>query len=198
MPDSPAAAFDGSVRLDAGPQLVPAPRFKDSRGYFIPLASARGLATADETWVQDNISVSRRGVLRGLHFQHPWGQAKLITVVAGDIFDVAFDVRRGSPTFGRAFSFRLDDKAQVQLYVPSGFAHGFYVLSDVATVHYRCSALWNPNSERTILWSDPAVAADWPLVGEPIVSAKDAVGRLLADLSDDELPLWSSLPEKGI
>ena len=196
MSDPANTDCGGPYPKSAGPQLLPAPRFHDSRGCFIPLARAQGLLLADETWVQDNISVSRRGVLRGLHFQHPWGQSKLITVAAGEIYDVALDVRRGSPTFGRSFSFHLDDKTQAHLYIPNGFAHGFYVLSDLAVVHYRCSAFWNPDSERTILWSDSSLAADWPLVGEPIVSAKDAAGRLLGDLDDEELPPWNSFSDE--
>jgi dTDP-4-dehydrorhamnose 3,5-epimerase len=141
-------------------------------------------------WAQDNVSFSRRGVMRGLHFQHPRGQAKLLTVLHGEIFDVAVDVRRGSPDFGRAFTCTLRAVDATQLKVPAGFAHGFAVLSDSAMVHYRCNVLWSPADEKTLLWRDPALAIDWPAGPSPVLSDKDAVGRTLSSFAEEELPFF--------
>jgi len=178
-----------SSRVLPIPQIRPVSRFDDDRGWFMPLWTAPAEPPKKE-WAQDNVSFSRRGVVRGLHFQHPRGQAKLVTVLAGEIFDVAVDVRRGSPEFGRVFTCTLRDKDAMQLEIPSGFAHGFAVLSDSALVHYRCSVLWSPADEKTLLWSDPALAIEWPADGAPILSGKDAIGRELSSFTDDELPAY--------
>lgn len=146
-----------------------------------------------ELWVQDNVSRSQRGVLRGLHFQHPRGQAKLVSVMEGEILDVAVDVRRGSPNFGRAVTGALSSALAQQLFIPAGFAHGFVVTSDEAVVHYKCSDYYVPECEKTISWNDPLLAIDWP-IDSPILSARDKEGRLLRDLSTDELPAYHLEP----
>ena len=138
-------------------------------------------------WVQDNVSRSRQGVLRGLHFQQPRAQGKLVSVMVGEIVDVAVDVRRGSPTFGRWVSAVLTGTNARQLYVPEGFAHGFVVTSDEAVVHYKCTTAYAPDCERTIAWNDPALGIEWA-VAAPVLSERDAHARRLADLADDELP----------
>jgi dTDP-4-dehydrorhamnose 3,5-epimerase len=138
-------------------------------------------------WLQDNVSRSRRGVLRGLHFQQPRAQGKLVSVMDGEILDVAVDIRRGSPTFGRWVSETLTAANARQLYVPPGFAHGFVVTSEEAIVHYKCTDLYVPDCERTIAWNDPSLGIAWP-VATPILSERDAHGKRLADLRDDELP----------
>jgi dTDP-4-dehydrorhamnose 3,5-epimerase len=175
--------------MSTAPELCPASRFEDNRGWFRPLWAVATPAP-ESVWAQDSVSFSRRGVVRGLHFQHPHGQAKLLTVLQGVIFDVAVDVRRGSPDFGRAFTCTLHDKRAAQLHIPAGFAHGFAVLSDSAMVHYRCSTLWSPADEKTLLWCDQALAIEWPIDASPILSEKDAVGRKLSSFGDDELPVY--------
>ena len=142
-----------------------------------------------DRWVQDNVSHSVRGVLRGLHFQHPDDQGKLVSVLAGEVLDVAVDVRRGSGHFGHAVRVSLSRANGRQLYVPAGFAHGFVVVSDMATVHYKCTEYYRPASERILLWNDPALALEWPIT-EPILSPKDAAGRRLHEFGPDELPVF--------
>jgi dTDP-4-dehydrorhamnose 3,5-epimerase len=149
--------------------------------------AAAGLPTR---WVQDNVSQSRRGVLRGLHFQNPGGQGKLVSALAGEILDVAVDVRRGSPTYAHSVAVGLSSETRRQLYVPPGFAHGFLVLSDEATVHYKCTDFYRPDLEHGLAWNDPALAIDWP-TDDPIVSPKDAAARRLADMPQDALPSWT-------
>lgn len=144
-------------------------------------------------WVQDNVSHSMHGVLRGLHFQHPGGQGKLVSVLYGEILDVAVDVRRGSPHFGRGASVALSRANGRQLYVPAGFAHGFVVLSDVATVHYKCTEYYRPESEHVLRWDDPALDLDWPIAA-PVLSAKDAAGRRLEEFGPEELPAFRVAP----
>jgi dTDP-4-dehydrorhamnose 3,5-epimerase len=140
-------------------------------------------------WVQDNISTSRRGVLRGLHYQHPTPQGKLVTVLRGEIMDVAVDVRAGSPDFGKFVAANLSFENARQLWIPEGFAHGFVVLSDEALVHYKVSQPYDPGGDRTIAWDDPDIGIPWPLAS-PIISAKDAEGRRLADFAPAELPTY--------
>jgi dTDP-4-dehydrorhamnose 3,5-epimerase len=172
------------------PEVVCAPRFVDERGWFMPLAPTDRASSVESPWVQDNVSMSERGVLRGLHFQHPAGQAKLLTLLEGEIFDVVVDVRLGSPQFGKAASLVLKASAGNQLLIPDGFAHGFYVLSEVALVHYRCSRRWEPAAEKNLLWNDPALGINWPLGGQPKISAKDRAARPLSSFGQAELPLW--------
>jgi dTDP-4-dehydrorhamnose 3,5-epimerase len=160
--------------------------FGDARGFF--LTSWQGAAfrreVADVAFVQDNHSRSRQGTLRGLHFQAQHTQGKLVRCVAGRVFDVAVDVRRSSPTFGRWIGTELSEDNHHQLWIPPGFAHGFYVRSPSADLHYKVTDQYHPASERTLRWDDPAVGVAWPLAdgGSPLLSPKDAAGALLADL----------------
>jgi dTDP-4-dehydrorhamnose 3,5-epimerase len=140
-------------------------------------------------WSQDNISTSHRGVLRGLHYQHPKPQGKLVTVLRGEIMDVAVDVRAGSPDFGKFVAANLSFENARQLWIPEGFAHGFVVLSDEALVHYKVSQPYDPGGDRTIAWDDTDIGIQWPLAS-PILSAKDVEGRRLADFAPDELPKY--------
>lgn len=163
--------------------------FPDSRGAFrttfrVDEYAAAGLV---HEFKQDNVSVSRRGVLRGLHFQQPNGQAKLVYTLRGSIFDVAVDIRSGSPTFGRAVWTTLSDENCRQILIPPGFAHGFYVEADNTVVAYKCSEPYTPASERTIRWNDPALDIPWP-GSDPILSDRDAVAPLLRDLRREYLP----------
>jgi len=163
--------------------LVIEPRvFSDDRGFFFESWNARALAEAgiDATFVQDNHSRSRRGVLRGLHYQIRNAQGKLVRAVIGEAFDVVVDLRRSSPTFGCTVGILLSADNRKMLWVPPGFAHGFLALSESVDFLYKTTDYWYPQYERTILWNDPALGLDWPLAGEPILTAKDAAGALLA------------------
>nr|MDQ3071151.1 dTDP-4-dehydrorhamnose 3,5-epimerase [Acidobacteriota bacterium] len=131
--------------------------------------------------VQDNHSTSARDVLRGLHYQIGRPQGKLVRVVSGEVFDIAVDLRRSSPTFGRWDAVTLNAESRKQVWVPEGFAHGFLVLSESAEVIYKATDYYAPACERTIRWDDPALAIAWPLSGRPILSAKDAAGQAMAD-----------------
>jgi dTDP-4-dehydrorhamnose 3,5-epimerase len=159
--------------------------FADDRGFFLESYQARKYAQAGipEGMVQDNISGSWGGVLRGLHYQIRQPQGKLVSVLDGTIYDVAVDLRRSSPTFGRWVGSYLSAEDRSQLWVPPGFAHGFYVVSSWAEVAYKCTNFYSPEWERTLRWDDPALNIQWPLAGKrrPTLSAKDAEGRLLAD-----------------
>lgn len=170
------------TKLD-GVLLVTPQVFGDERGFFMETynrdkAIANGLPSE---FVQDNHSKSSRGVLRGLHYQYPQWQGKLVRTVQGEIFDVAVDIRAGSATYGEWVGFLLNDENKQQLYVPPGFAHGFVVTSDTAEVVYKCTTLYAPEQEGSVLWNDPDIGIDWPL-DSPILSAKDEVGQRLADL----------------
>ena len=156
--------------------------FGDERGFFFESWNARAFAAAGlpATFVQDNHSRSARGVLRGLHYQIEHAQGKLVRVVAGEVYDVVVDLRRSSPTFGRPFGTTLSAENRRMLWVPPGFAHGFLALSDYAEFLYKTTDYWYPEHERTLLWSDPALAIAWPLSGAPILTAKDAAGAPLA------------------
>lgn len=159
--------------------------FDDERGFFLETYSRDRYANfgITEEFVQDNHSRSSRGALRGLHYQSSPGQAKLVRVSHGRIWDVVVDLRRSSPTFGEWEAFELDDSAHRQLYVPMGFAHGFCVLSDVADVSYKVSNYYDPDTERGIAWDDPVLAIEWP-VTKPIVSSRDESNPVLADQPD--------------
>ena len=163
--------------------LVVEPRvFGDQRGFFFESWNRRALREAglDADFVQDNHSRSARGVLRGLHYQIRHPQGKLVRVVAGEVFDVAVDLRRGSPTFGRHVAITLSAENRKMLWVPPGFAHGFCVTSESADFLYKTTDYWHPEHERTLLWSDPALGIAWPVDGAPLVAAKDAAGAPLA------------------
>jgi len=169
--------------------LVTPEVFGDERGFFMETWQRRKFADAgiDAEFVQDNHSRSVRGTLRGLHYQVRRPQGKLVRVSAGEIFDVAVDIRPGSATFGRWTGTVLSASNRTMLWIPPGFAHGFYILSDSADVLYKCTDYYFPELERTIRWNDPDLAVEWPLIGggEPILSAKDRAGSPLADLARD-------------
>lgn len=158
--------------------------FGDARGFFFESFNARDFAQAtglDLQFVQDNHSRSARGVLRGLHYQIKHAQGKLVRVVAGEVFDVAVDMRKNSPQFGKWTGCILTAENAKQLWVPPGFAHGFFVLSESADFLYKTTDYWYPEHERCLLWNDPALAIDWPLGNTtPILAAKDAAGLPLA------------------
>ncbi len=165
--------------------------FGDDRGFFLelyrlPRYVEAGISVA---FVQDNHSRSSRGVLRGLHYQIRHPQGKLVSVIAGRVFDVAVDVRHGSPTFGRSVSSILNADDHRQLYIPPGFAHGFCALSESADVLYKCTDIYRQEDEGGVLWSDPQLAIDWPLT-KPQLSAKDAAFPTLATIPPRHLPAY--------
>jgi dTDP-4-dehydrorhamnose 3,5-epimerase len=159
--------------------------FSDSRGFFLETYNERSFAALGiaERFVQDNQSYSKQGVLRGLHVQVEQAQGKLVRVVAGEVFDVAVDLRRGSATFGKWTGAQLSSTNHHMIWIPKGFAHGFYTLSETAEVAYKVTDFYAPQHERTLLWNDPDVAIQWPLRGEPILSDKDRAGMRLKDLA---------------
>ena len=159
--------------------------FGDDRGFFFESFNAKAFDEAvgrPVTFVQDNHSRSAKGVLRGLHYQVSQTQGKLVRVVSGSVFDVAVDLRRSSPNFGRWVGVTLSAADHRQLWVPEGFGHGFLVTSDSADFLYKTTDYWAPQAERSIVWNDPTLAIDWPLAGSsPVVSAKDAQGARFED-----------------
>ena len=165
----------------SGVLLIEPRVFADERGFFMETWHQEKFAAAglDVMFVQDNHSQSRKHVLRGLHYQLRHPQGKLVRVVRGEVFDVAVDLRRSSPTFGHWVSETLSETNHRQMYIPPGFAHGFCVLSDTADVVYKCTALYNRDDEHTLLWNDPSVGVVWP-VTDPVISAKDQRGTPLA------------------
>jgi len=177
-----------TVRFTPDPELpevihVDPTVYRDTRGFFQETFHSAKYAAGgiDPSFVQDNRSFSTRAVLRGLHFQHPRAQGKLVQVTSGEIYDVVVDVRVGSPRFGRWCAVRLSAEEGNQLYVPPDFAHGFVVLGDAAGVVYKCTEHYDPACEHTLLWSDPDVGVEWP-IAQPVVSSKDADGLTLEDL----------------
>jgi len=171
--------------------LVEPAVFGDVRGFFMESFSARRYAEVGISgpFVQDNVSRSQRGVLRGLHLQHPHAQGKLVSVLEGEVFDVAVDVRVGSPTFGRWVGECLSAENHRQLYVPAGFAHGFVVTSDEALFSYKCTDYYYPQDERSVRWDDPRIGIVWP-VEAPTVSAKDQAGLPLDQVPAGNLPRY--------
>jgi dTDP-4-dehydrorhamnose 3,5-epimerase len=163
--------------------------FGDSRGFFQETYKAEAYRAAGigVTFIQDNWSRSVKGTLRGLHYQLPNPQDKLVWVVKGEIYDVAVDVRLGSPTFGKWVAAILSETNHHQFFVPAGFAHGFCVLSDEVDFMYKCSAAYSPKDEKGILWSDPDLAIPWP-VSAPILSKRDTMMKPLVAMASDELP----------
>ncbi|MBI1990840.1 MAG: dTDP-4-dehydrorhamnose 3,5-epimerase [Betaproteobacteria bacterium] len=164
--------------------LIVEPRvFGDDRGFFYESFNARKfreLTGLEPVFVQDNHARSARNVLRGLHYQIRQPQGKLVRVVAGEVFDVAVDIRKNSPTFGRWVGHTLSAENKQQVWIPAGFAHGYLVLSDYAELLYKATDYWAPEHERRIAWNDPDLAIGWPLEGTPILSAMDANGVALA------------------
>lgn len=165
--------------------------FGDKRGFFMETWSRDRYAQAglDVTFVQDNVSSSTKGVLRGLHYQYPRPQGKLVQVLVGEVLDVAVDIRVGSPTFGRAATCVLSEENRRQFYVPEGFAHGFCVLSEWALFSYKCTDFYNRETEGSVLWNDPDLAIDWP-VKDPNLSDKDRIALRLKEIPKDKLPVY--------
>jgi dTDP-4-dehydrorhamnose 3,5-epimerase len=173
-------ALDGVVLIE--PRI-----FRDDRGFFLEAYNTQAFAAAGltMTFVQDNLSYSHRHVLRGLHYQISQAQGKLVGVVHGEIFDVAVDLRRSSPSFGKWIGERLSAENQKQLFIPVGFAHGFLALTEGAVVRYKTTDFYAPAAERTIVWDDRDLAIDWPLNGAtPIVSAKDTQGSAFREAEE--------------
>lgn len=170
------------VATDLPGVLILEPKvFGDDRGFFFESYNARVFREKtglDVAFVQDNHSRSAKNVLRGLHYQIRQPQGKLVRVIAGEVFDVAVDLRRSSPSFGRWVGFSLSAENKRMAWIPAGFAHGFVVVSDTAEFLYKTTDYWAPEFERTVLWNDPDLAIDWPLAGEPILAAKDQAGAL--------------------
>lgn len=162
--------------------------FSDARGFFMETWNQRRYAEAglQADFVQDNISFSRQGALRGLHCQNPSPQGKLVLVLQGAVFDVAVDLRQSSSTFGKWHGVELSSDNKRQFFVPPGFAHGFLVLSDTAMFHYKCTDLYSPKDELTIRWDDPDIGIDWPMK-TPTVSEKDANGLRLREVPRERL-----------
>lgn len=153
--------------------------FGDERGFFMETFRANWFYenVAPKTFVQENHSQSKKGVLRGLHYQSENPQGKLVRVIHGEVFDVAVDMRQSSPTFGKWVGVVLSADNKKQFWLPEGFAHGFYVLSDTAEFIYKCTDYYNPKAEHSLLWNDPTVAIDWHLSSEPLLSPKDLAGK---------------------
>ena len=170
--------------------IVEPDAFPDKRGYFMEIYHQEKYEKLGirRNFVQDNLSYSVKGTLRGLHYQYPHGQAKLVQAIRGEIFDVAVDIRLRSPNFGKWVSIVLSEENKRQFYVPEGFAHGFYVLSDGALVHYKCTDFYLPKNEGGVLWSDHHLQIDWP-VRTPVISEKDNSYPLLDDVPKSRLPV---------
>jgi dTDP-4-dehydrorhamnose 3,5-epimerase len=181
-----------------GVKIVEPKVFGDARGFFVETWQQRRYAEAGlgGTMVQDNMSRSVGNVLRGLHYQYPQPQGKLVYVIEGEILDVAVDVRRGSPTFGQWVSVTLSAENKRQVFLPEGFAHGFYVVSPSALVAYKCTTPYEPKFDRGVRWDDPQLSIEWP-TSTPILSAKDQALPLLRDISPDLLPRFET-PEQAL
>lgn len=178
------------IETDLPGCLVFEPRvFGDDRGFFYESFNADKLAPLglDLQWKQGNVSSSAKGVLRGLHYQWPKPQGKLVSVVEGEVWDVVVDIRRGSPTFGKWVAVVLSADNKRHFWIPPGFAHGFAVLSERAVFTYLCTETYDATSDANIRWDDPELAIDWP-VSEPSLSPKDAAAPLLKDIAQDRLP----------
>jgi dTDP-4-dehydrorhamnose 3,5-epimerase len=171
------------IRTEIPDVLILEPKvFGDARGFFLESYNKRAFGEAtglDVEFVQDNHSGSSRGVLRGLHYQIRQPQGKLVRVTSGEVFDVAVDLRRSSPTFGRPVTFNLDAASRRMAWIPPGFAHGFLVLSEEVEFLYKTTDYYAPEHERTLLWNDPQLGIHWPLQGEPILAEKDRRGTPL-------------------
>lgn len=172
--------------------IVEPDTWSDHRGSFFESWHRERYAALgfSEPFVQDNVSRSIKGTLRGLHVQEPYGQGKLVQALCGEVFDVAVDVRVGSPTFGRWVGERLSGDNCRQMYIAPGFAHGFYVLSASALLAYKCTEFYHPEAELSIAWNDPLPAIAWPIVTDPLLSEKDASAPCLAAIPAQRLPQW--------
>ncbi len=172
--------------------------FGDERGFFLESWN-RGRYEGfgvPSVFVQDNLSYSEKGVLRGLHFQSPQPQGKLVSVLQGEVFDVAVDIQVGSPTFGQWVGVALSAQNKRQLYVPEGFAHGFVVTSEAALFAYKCTAYYNPKAEHSLLWSDSTLGIDWP-VEAPVLSSKDSSALRLSEIPAEKLPRYANGLPRG-
>lgn len=180
-----------ATKLD-GVLVIDPTVFGDTRGFFMESFNAQRYTDAGISgpFVQDNVSLSQRGVLRGLHLQHPHGQGKLVQVLRGEVFDVAVDVRAGSPTFGQWVGEYLSQENRRQLYISSGFAHGFLVTSDEALFAYKCTAYYQSETEQSVLWNDPRIGIDWP-TRDVFLSTKDRDAPLLDRVPAERLPNFS-------
>jgi dTDP-4-dehydrorhamnose 3,5-epimerase len=178
-----------------GVLLIEPDVFGDHRGYFKESWNRRKYAEfgLDVDFVQDNLSFSRKGILRGLHFQNPTPQGKLVQALQGEVFDVAVDIRKGSPSFGQWFGAVLSAENHLQMYVPKGFAHGFCVISETALFAYKCTEYYSPQSEHSLRFDDPDIGIQWPLDEPPSLSAKDINAKLLKDFPENLLPLYPAL-----
>lgn len=172
--------------------LIEPSRFGDARGWFTEIWQRARYEAAGikETFVQDNLARSAKGILRGLHAQEPHAQGKLVQVFDGAVYDVAVDLRRGSPTFGQWEGVVLDSDSGNQLYVPPGFFHGYYVLSETALFGYKTTDIYSPQDELAVRWDDPDLAIDWPLDGAPKLSDKDLDAPLLRDVPEARLTAY--------
>jgi dTDP-4-dehydrorhamnose 3,5-epimerase len=174
------------IKTDVAGAVIIEPKvFGDERGFFLETFQAeryKELAGIELDFVQDNHSRSGKNVLRGLHFQKTRPQGKLVRVVRGEVFDVAVDIRKDSPTYGQWAGVYLTEENKRQFWVPPGLAHGFVVLSDVADFEYKCTDYYDPSDEGCLIWNDPTVAIEWPEGIEPILSEKDKLGSLFVDL----------------
>ena len=164
--------------------------FADDRGFFLETWSKERYEQAgiNADFVQDNISFSTKGTLRGLHFQYPNTQGKLVQVLSGSVYDVAVDIRADSPDKGKWFGIELNAEKHNQMYIAPGFAHGFYVLSETALFSYKCTDYYSPKCEGGIIWNDPQIAVNWPCTAGPVLSDKDVKYGLLSDFPEDKLP----------
>lgn len=172
--------------------LLEPKRFSDERGWFSETWQQQRYADAGiaEVFVQDNLAKSTKGVLRGLHAQEPHAQGKLVQVFQGIVFDVAVDLRVGSPTFGKWCGVTLSGENSLQFYVPPGFGHGYYVVSDEALFGYKCTDIYSPQTQFGVRWNDPALGIGWPLEGEPILSDKDRDAPFLADIPSNQFTTY--------
>ena len=178
------------IKTDIPGVLIIEPKvFGDSRGYFFESYSRQRYKDAGipGDFVQDNVSFSARGVLRGLHFQNPNAQGKLVSAPMGEVFDVVVDIRRGSPAFGRWVGVHLSENNKRQLWIPPGLAHGFVVLSETALFSYKCTEYYAPHNEHCILWNDPSIRIEWPISEGIKLSSKDQAGSRLIDIDHDLL-----------
>ncbi|MEJ2327001.1 MAG: dTDP-4-dehydrorhamnose 3,5-epimerase [Chromatiaceae bacterium] len=181
------------VATDLPGVLIIVPKvFGDARGFFLESWHRDRYAShgVPADLVQDNQAYSRHGVLRGLHIQHPYSQGKLVQVVRGEVFDVAVDLRLDSPWFGRWVGVYLSGENKRQLWVPEGFAHGYYVTAEEALLSYKCSDYYHPETELCVRWDDPQIGIEWPLEGEPALSPKDLAGLRLGDIPTGRLPVY--------
>ncbi len=168
--------------------------YPDDRGYFLETWNSNRYRQAGipGSFVQDNISFSKKGILRGLHFQYPQSQGKLIQVLSGEVMDVVVDIRAGSPTYGQWFGEALSESNHKQMYVPPGFAHGYCVTSETALFSYKCTDYYNPATEHGIIWNDPDIGIEWP-IEQPALSPKDKTYPRLKDLEPENLPQFGGI-----